>query len=66
LALVAPKAKNTAPRVVHVSRPELGEGEIGEIVKGSPAVAQVYWPDVDKYGYYLVTELRRLDGAPTT
>ena len=57
--------KSTAPKVIHVSRPELGEGEIGEIVKGKPAVAQIYWPDVDKYGYYLVTDLRRVGKGPT-
>jgi len=56
--------KSTAPKVVHASRPELGTGEVGEIVKGSPAVAQVYWPDVDKYGYYLVTDLRRVGRTP--
>lgn len=56
--------KSTAPKVVHTARPELGEGEVGEIVKGTPAVAQVYWPDVDKYGYYLVTDLRRIAKAP--
>lgn len=56
--------KSTSPKVIHHTRPELGEGEIGEIVKGTPAVAQVYWPAVDKYGYYLVTDLRRLGKAP--
>jgi hypothetical protein len=57
--------KSTAPKVIHASRPELGEGEIGEIVKGKPAVAQIYWPDVDKYGYYLVTDLRRVGKGPS-
>ncbi len=56
--------KSTAPRVVHVRRPELGTGEVSEIVKGAPPVAQVYWPDVDKYGYYLVTDLRRIGRDP--
>ena len=56
--------KSTAPKVIHAGRPELGEGEIGEIVKGTPPVAQIYWPDVDKYGYYLVTDLRRVGKGP--
>jgi hypothetical protein len=52
-------ARRKVETVVHVSRPELGTGEIGEIIKGEPPVAQVYWPEVDKYGHYLVTDLRR-------
>lgn len=57
--------KSSAHKVVHATRPELGQGEIGEIVKGAPSVAQVYWPEVDKYGYYLVTDLRRIGGGLT-
>lgn len=46
--------------VVHATRPELGTGEIGELVAGKPPVLQVYWPEPEKYGYYLSTDLRRI------
>jgi hypothetical protein len=51
-------------RVSHRWRRELGVGELNDLVEGQPPVAQVYWPDVDKYGYYLSTEIRRLPDEP--
>lgn len=50
--------------VIHVRRPELGTGEIGDVIRGQPPVIQVYWPRPDKYGFYLSTDLRRVDGTP--
>ncbi|MBM4418045.1 MAG: hypothetical protein FJ033_07010 [Chloroflexi bacterium] len=47
-------------RVLHPARPELGIGEVTEVVQGKPAVLHVFWPDVDKHGYYLITDVRRV------
>ena len=57
--------RDQIPRVIHPSRPELGVGEVGEAFRGKPTVLQVYWPAVDKYGFYLLPDLRRVreDGA---
>lgn len=60
-----PRERDTA-YVIHLSRPELGVGEVGEFVRGKPPVLQVYWPEPDKYGYYLSTDLRRVSEPPTT
>lgn len=54
-----PRERDTA-YVIHLTRPELGVGEVGEVVRGKPPVLQVYWPETDKYGYYLSTDLRRV------
>lgn len=61
--------RSRPPRVTHRTRPELGVGEVGEIVTGQPPVLQVYWPEVDKYGYYLATDIVRVgkeDYTPAT
>jgi hypothetical protein len=57
--------KQSAPKVIHAKRPELGVGEVGEVFEGKPRVVQVFWPDPDKYGFYLIDELRRVrtDGS---
>ena len=41
-----------------------GEGFVW--VQGKPTVLQVYWPAVDKYGFYLLPDLRRVGdkGSP--
>ena len=49
-------------RVVHKSRPELGVGEVNDILAGKPPVAQVYWPEAKKYGYYLASDVLRISG----
>jgi hypothetical protein len=48
------------PRVVHRSRPEIGIGEVNEVVAGKPPVLQVYWPKIERYGYYLATDVARV------
>jgi hypothetical protein len=62
----AVSARERVPKVVHVGRPELGVGEVGDAFKGKPPVIQVYWPSPDKYGFYLLSDLRRVrdDGSP--
>jgi hypothetical protein len=50
-------------RVVHKSRPELGVGEVNDILAGKPPVVQVFWPETHKYGYYLASDVARLDGS---
>ena len=53
------------PRVVHRARPEIGVGEVNEIVNGKPPVLQVYWPKIERYGYYLATDVARIpEDAP--
>ena len=58
--------RERVPKVIHPGRPELGVGEVGDAVRGKPTVLQVYWPAVEKYGFYPLPELRRVrdDGAP--
>jgi hypothetical protein len=52
--------RERVPKVVHPGRPELGVGEVGDAFRGKPDVLQVYWPAVDKYGFYLLPDLRRV------
>ena len=47
-------------KVIHPARPELGVGEVNDVVQGKPLVLQVYWPEPEKYGYYPISDLRRL------
>jgi hypothetical protein len=54
------RERERVPKVVHPGRPELGVGEVGDAFQGKPTVLQVYWPAVDKYGFYLLTDLRRV------
>ena len=49
-------------RVVHKGRPELGVGEVNDILAGKPPVVQVSWPEPKKYGYYLASDVARLSG----
>jgi hypothetical protein len=49
------------PKVVHRQRPEIGVGEVNEIIAGKPPVLQVYWPKIERYGYYLATDVARVD-----
>ena len=60
------RERERVPKVVHPGRPELGVGEVGDAFQGKPTVLQVYWPAVDKYGFYLLPDLRRVgdQGAP--
>ena len=54
-----------APKVVHRLRPEIGVGEVNEVVAGKPPVLQVYWPKIERYGYYLATDVARVpEDAP--
>lgn len=47
-------------RVIHPGRPELGVGEVNDVFRGKPLVLQVFWPELEKYGYYQVDDLRRI------
>jgi hypothetical protein len=49
-------------RVVHKERPELGVGEVNDILTGKPPVVQVFWPEAKKYGYYLASDVARVSG----
>lgn len=51
--------------MIHPGRPELGVGEVGDAFEGTPAIIQVYWPLVDKYGFYRLPDLLRVkDSGP--
>ncbi len=54
------RGERAPTRVLHPARPELGIGEVTEVVQGKPAVLHVFWPDADKHGYYLITDVRRV------
>jgi hypothetical protein len=58
---MAKREARPRPRVVHRSRPEIGVGEVNEITAGKPPVLQVYWPKIERYGYYLATDVARVE-----